>query len=165
MVRIYDPQAKFGMLAPPGASMYQLYRRFFAVLLGLLSFSLSAAAQNQDTYKIRIAPVARDVAMQKTVAGSGSATAVLSGNKLTINGTFEGMPSAATAAKIHHGLTTGVRGSPFLDLMVTKAAKGTISGSFDLTPEQVQYLKQGKLYIQIDTERAPDGTLWGWLLK
>ena len=165
MVRIYDPQAKFGMLAPPGATIYQLYTRFFAVLLWLLSFSLCAAAQNQDTYKIRIAPVARDVAMQKTVAGSGLATATLSGNKLTITGTFEGMPSAATTAKVHRGLTTGVRGSPFADLTVTKASKGTISGSFDLTPEQVQYLKQGKLYIQIYSEKAPDGTLWGWILK
>ena len=142
-----------------------IYRRSIALLAGLLLFPLLASAQNQETYKIRMAPVARDVAMQKTVAGSGSATATLSGNKLTINGTFEGMPSAATAAKIHRGLTTGVRGSPFLDLTVTKADKGTISGSFDLTPEQVQYLKQGKLYIQINSEKAPDGTLWGWLLK
>ena len=136
-----------------------------AALVGLLLISFSAAAQNQETYKIRIAPVARDVAMQKTVAGSGSATATLSGNKLTITGTFDGMPSAAIEAKLHRGLTTGVRGSPFLDLTVTKAVKGTIAGSFDLTPEQVQYLKQGKLYIQINSEKAPDGTLWGWLLK
>jgi hypothetical protein len=136
-----------------------------AVLVVVLVTPLLASAQNQETYKIRIAPVARDVAMQKTIAGSGSATATLSGNKLTITGSFEGLPSAATAAKLHRGLTTGVRGSPFLDLTVTKAPKGTISGSFDLTPEQLQYLKQGKLYIQINSEKAPDGTLWGWLLK
>jgi hypothetical protein len=136
-----------------------------AVLVVVLVMPLLASAQNQETFKIRIAPVARDVAMQKTIAGSGSATATLSGNKLTITGSFEGLPSAATAAKLHRGLTTGVRGSPFLDLTVTKAPKGTISGSFDLTPEQLQYLKQGKLYIQINSEKAPDGTLWGWLLK
>ena len=153
------------MLPAPGANMHHLYKHCIAVVLGLLLLPFSAAAQNQETYKIRIAPVARDVAMQKTVAGSGSATATLAGSKLTINGTFEGLPSAATAARIHRGLATGVRGSPFLDLTVTKAQKGTISGSFDLTPEQVQYLKQGKLYIQIDSEKAPDGTLWGWLLK
>ncbi len=145
--------------------MHHPHKLSIAVVAGLLWIPLLSAAQNQETYKIRIAPVARDVAMQKTVAGSGLATATLSGNKLTITGTFEGMPSAATAAKIHRGLTTGVRGSPFLDLTVTKAPKGTISGSFDLTAEQVQYLKQGKLYIQIDTEKAPDGTLWGWFLK
>ena len=91
--------------------------------------------------------------------------ATLSGNKLTITGTFEGMPSAATTARIHHGLATGVRGSPFLDLTVTKAPKGTVSGSFELTLEQLQYLKQGKLYIQIQSEKAPDGTLWGWIVK
>jgi CHRD domain len=145
--------------------MRHLSKRSITVLAGLLSIPFFAGAQNQETYKIHISPVPRDVAMQKTVAGSGSATATLSGNKLTITGTFDGMPSAATAAKIHRGLTTGVRGSPFLDLTVTKASKGTISGSFDLTPEQVQYLKQGKLYIQINSEKAPDGTLWGWLLK
>src|SRR5215471_12666711 len=143
--------------------MHHLYK--VCVVAGVLLIPLIGMAQNQETYKIRMAPVSRDIAMQKTVAGSGSATATLSGNKLTINGTFEGLPSAATAAKIHRGLTTGVRGSPFLDLTVTKAPKGTISGSFDLSAEQVQYLKQGKLYIQIDSEKAPDGTLWGWLLK
>jgi hypothetical protein len=150
---------------PSGATMHHLYKRSIAVLVGLLFVPFSTGAQNQETFKVRIAPVARDVAMQKNVAGSGSATAILAGNKLTITGTFEGMPSAATTAKVHRGLTTGVRGSPFLDLTVTKAAKGTISGSFDLTSEQVQYLKQGKLYIQIYSEKAPDGTLWGWLLK
>ena len=143
----------------------RVYMRSIGILAGMLLIPFFAAAQNPETYKIRIAPVPRDVAMQKAVAGGGTATATLTGNKLTITGTFEGLPSAATAAKIHRGLTTGVRGSPFLDLTVTKAAKGTISGSFDLTPEQVQYLKQGKLYIQIDSEKAPDGTLWGWLLK
>jgi hypothetical protein len=145
--------------------MQHLYQHSIAVLAGLLLIPFFAGAQNQETYKVRIAPVARDVAMQKTVAGTGSATATLSGNKLTITGTFEGLPSAATAAKLHRGLTTGVRGSPFADLTVTKASKGTLSGAFDLTPEQVQYLKQGKLYIQINSEKAPDGTLWGWLLK
>lgn len=145
--------------------MHHLSKHSMAVLVVVLVMPLLASAQNQETFKIRIAPVARDVAMQKTIAGSGSATATLSGNKLTITGSFEGLPSAATAAKLHRGLTTGVRGSPFLDLTVTKAPKGTISGSFDLTPEQLQYLKQGKLYIQINSEKAPDGTLWGWLLK
>lgn len=154
-----------GMLAATGVNMRHRYQWSMAVLASMFLIPFLAGAQNQETYKIRIAPVARDVAMQKTVTGSGSATATLSGNKLTITGNFEGMPSAATAAKVHRGLTTGVRGSPFLDLTVTKAPKGTISGSFDLTAEQVQYLKQGKLYIQINSERAPDGTLWGWLLK
>ena len=145
--------------------MQHLYRRAIVVLAALFLFAVSATAQSEEKFKVRITPVPLDVAMQKTVAGSGSATATLSGNKLTITGTFDGMPSAATTAKIHHGFATGVRGSPVLELTVSKATKGTVSGSFDLTPEQVQYLKQGKLYIQIQSEKAPDGALWGWILK
>jgi hypothetical protein len=145
--------------------MQHLYKRTTVVLAVLLVIAFSAAAQSEEKFKIRITPVPLDGAMRPTVAGSGSATATLSGNKLKITGTFDGMPSPATTAKVHRGLATGVRGSPFLDLTVTKAAKGTLAGSFDLTPEQVQYLKQGKLYIQIQSEKAPDGTLWGWILK
>ena len=46
-----------------------------------------------------------------TVAGAGSASAVLAGTKLTITGTFEGLRSPATAARLHNGLARGVRGA------------------------------------------------------
>ena len=145
--------------------MHSLYKVMAAISAVLLLMPFCAFSQTQQKFKVRMAPVPRDIAMQKVVAGSGSASATLSGNKLTITGTFEGMPSPATEARIHRGVATGVRGSPFLDLTVTKATNGTISGSFDLNAEQVEYLKQGKLYIQINSEKAPDGTLWGWLLR
>ena len=103
--------------------------------------------------------------MRATVAGSGSGTATLSGNKLTINATFEGMPSAATTARLHKAVAAGVRGSAFMDLTVTKAEKGTVAGTFDLTPDQIDSLRKGHLYIQISSEKSPDGTLWGWILK
>src|SRR6187399_427299 len=48
----------------------------------------------------------------------------------------------------------------------TLAASGKLSGSIDLTAEQVEALKQGKLYVQLHTAKGvpPDGsTLWGWL--
>src|SRR5215831_10044258 len=150
---------------PPGGTMRVLCKRSVIVLGAVLLMAISAAAQSEEKFKIRIAPVPLDGSMRAAVAGSGSATATLSGNKLNISGTFDGMPSAATTAKIHRGLATGVRGSPFLDLTVTKATKGTLTGSFDLTPDQVEYLRQGKLYIQIYSEKSPDGTLWGWILK
>ena len=126
---------------------------------------LLIAAQTEEKFRIRITPVPLDGAMRSTVAGSGSGAATLSGNKLTINATFDGMPSAATAAKLHKGITTGVRGSAFQDLTVSKAPKGTVSGAVELTPDQLDSLKKGKLYIQISSEKAPEGTLWGWILK
>ena len=97
------------------------------------------------------------------IAGSGSATATLKGRQLTISGTFEGMRSAATIARIHRG-PKGIRGPAILDLTVSKSHSGTLSGSLELTPEHVTDLVNGRLYIQIHSERAPDGNLWGWLL-
>jgi hypothetical protein len=123
-------------------------------------------AQQPKTYRTRLSPVPIDVSMQATVAGSGSVSAVLTGTKLAITGTFEGLKSPATTAQIHKGPTRGVRGPTMLDLAVTKtdAASGTLSGSFTLTPIQVADLEKGRLYVQLHSEKAPDGNLWGWLL-
>ena len=101
--------------------------------------------------------------MRDAVAGSGSASAVLTGTKLTITGTFEGLRSPATAARVHSGAARGVRGASVAELTVSKATNGhRLTGSLDLTREQVQSLQSGRLYLQISSEKAPDGNLWGW---
>jgi len=53
-----------------------------------------------------------------------------------------------------------------LDLTVAKtdASAGTLSGSFDLNALQIADLEKGRLYVQLHSEKAPDGNLWGWLL-
>jgi hypothetical protein len=127
--------------------------------------STPGVAQSQERYKVRLATVPMDGGMRGTVAGTGSATAVLTGAKLAVNGTFDGLLSPASVADVHRGPAMGVRGSSFAVLMVSKAPKGTVSGSIDLTPEQVQALKKGQLYLQISSEKAPDGNLWGWFVR
>jgi hypothetical protein len=59
----------------------------------------------------------------------------------------------------------GVRGPSLGVLTVSKGPKGSLSGSIDLTSAQVQALKKGQLYIQISSEKAPDGNLWGWFVR
>jgi hypothetical protein len=127
--------------------------------------ALSGAAQTSEKYRVRLAPVPMDGGMRSTVAGRGSATAELTGAKLAVDGTFEGLLSPATTARVHRGAAMGVRGASFADLTVAKAPKGAISGSIDLTPEQVRALKAGHLYVQISSEKAPDGNLWGWFVR
>ena len=142
-----------------------MQQRFVALAVGI-GFALCAAeAQSPQTFRARLAPVAIDAAMKVNVTGSGSLTAVLTGSKLTVNGKFDGLRGPATVAHIHQGPATGVRGPAILELSVSKAASGAVSGSFDLTPEQVESLQKGRLYVQIHSEKAPDGNLWGWLLK
>ncbi len=58
-----------------------------------------------------------------------------------------------------------MRGASLAELTVSKAMSGTVTGSLDLTREQVQSLQNGRLYVQISSEKAPDGNLWGWLVR
>ena len=124
------------------------------------------AAQTGKTYKARLSPVPMTTAMASTVAGLGSATATLSGNKLTISGTYEGLRSPATIVQVHRA-PKGIRGPVVFDLKATNGTpntSGTINGTIELTPAQIADLDKGWLYIQLHSERAPDGNLWGWLL-
>ena len=73
------------------------------------------------------------------------------------------MKSAATIAQIHLG-PRGIRGPVMFDLKLTKGTSGTLIGTFTLTPEQIEAVKAGRFYIQVHSESAPEGNLWGWLL-
>lgn len=130
---------------------------------GILGLGLSVAAQGGDKFAARLSPVALDVQMQTTVAGSGSVTAELAGQTLSVAGSFEGLRSPATIAQLRLSSAMGVRGPVIGDLTVTKATNGMVSGSIALTPTQVSRLKSNRLYVQIHSEKAPDGNLWGWL--
>lgn len=125
---------------------------------------MPGAAQSGNTFKGRLSKVPVDAKMVPEIIGTGMATATLSGSTLTISGTFEGMGTPATIARLHTTRVRGTRGPAIADLTVTKAASGTISGTVTLTPEQINDLRAGKLYIQIHSDKGPDGHLWGWLL-
>jgi hypothetical protein len=136
----------------------------FRACLAVVALSALSFAQGPNTFQARLSPVARDIAMQQTVAGSGQVTATLAGGKLSVSGSFEGLKSPATIAQIHQGSVTGVRGPGLFDLTIEKAASGKLSGTFDLNAAQIDGLRKGRLYVQIHSEKAPEGNLWGWML-
>jgi CHRD domain len=143
--------------------------RKFYILLGLCALVLLAAAhagaQAPERFKVRLTTVPMDGGMRNTVAGFGSASATLAGSKLSVTGTFDGLKSPATSVTLHSGVARGVRGNSIGSLTGTNATKGSISGSIDLSPDQLKGLRDGKLYLEIASEKAPEGNLWGWLLK
>lgn len=138
-------------------------RPLLLVMAIAMTISVSVFAQAPQ-YRARLSMVPIDVAMQATVAGTGSASAALKGSTLTITGTFSGLKTAATVARLHRSAKTGMRGAPIADLTVTAETSGTITGTVELTKEQVADLAAGRLYIQLHSQKAPDGNLWGWLL-
>jgi hypothetical protein len=137
-------------------------RAVVALLLGSV-IGVTSQAQTPRTYKARLSMVPIDVAMQATVAGSGTVTAQLAGSKLTIAGTFSDLKTPATVARIHVA-QKGMRGPAVLDLQVAGDTHGTITGVFELTKAQLEDLTKSRFYIQLHSEKAPDGNLWGWLL-
>ena len=126
--------------------------------------SVTFAVQAQaPQYRGRLSLMPLDIAMQNVIAGSGSAAATLKGSTLNITGTFTGLKTPATVARVHRSAKPGMRGAPIGDLAVTAETSGTISGSLELTKEQIADLAAGRLYVQLHSQKAPEGNLWGWL--
>lgn len=135
--------------------------RIFAIIL----LAGALAAQTGETYKARLSAVPADARTRPALAGIGTATATLSSSKLTVSGSFEGLLSPATTAELRAAVAAGVRGPVIQDLTISKATSGMLSGSIDLNPDQIEKLHKGGLYIQIQSEKEPEGVLWGWLLR
>lgn len=134
----------------------------------IICLAIPVAGQSGDKYSARLGWVPISGAERANVTGKGSVTATLTGTRLSIAGSFEGLAGPATIARLHEGVAKAARGRAITDLTISKAVSGTISGSVDLTKEQVESLKQGRLYVQVHSEKgvAPDGSnLWGWFLR
>ena len=127
------------------------------------ALSLSVSAQAPQ-YRARLAMVPTDLAMQSTIAGLGSATASMKGSTLTITGTFSGLKTPATVVRVHRSAKPGMRGDAIGELKASQDTSGTITGTIELTKEQADDLAAGRLYIQLHSQKAPDGNLWGWLV-
>lgn len=138
--------------------------RFPALLtLGVLMLAVTAPlAQSGRAFKGRLSPVPV-AAASPDITGVGSVTATLTGTKLAISGTFEGLASPATFAKLHRA-PKGIRGPAVFDLTITPGTSGKIAGSIDLSSAQIEDLARERFYVQLHSEKAPDGNLWGWLL-
>lgn len=129
----------------------------------LVAASVAPAGAQKAQYRARLSPVPLDLAMQATIAGSGTVTATLNGTTLTLTGSYAGLRTASTVARLHRSPRTAMRGPAIGDLTVAPGTSGSIAGTIELTKEQVDDLANGRLYIQLHSEKAPDGNLWGWL--
>ena len=145
---------------PPRAA-----RRVLPCIAALAGLVFGLAADAQQSFKVRLRPVPIEASTAAATTGAGEATAELAGTRLTVRGNFTGLKGAATVARLHQSAVMGVRGPAFADVTVTAAASGSVSGTVTLTPAQLEGLRQGHVYLQIHSESAPDGNLWGWLLS
>jgi hypothetical protein len=134
-----------------------------AFVAAVLIFGVAALPAQSRTFAGRLSPMPLTVAMQAAVSGQGSMTAVLEGDRLTVAGTFAGLRSPATIARLHMA-ARGIRGPAIADLVIARSPSGTLKGVVELSDRERQALDKSSLYIQIHSEKAPEGNLWGWLL-
>ena len=135
---------------------------FVATLLTVLVCGVGA--QTADKYQARLSPLPVTGGTVNTITGVGSVIATLSGSRLSIDGTFSGLAGPATTANIRRA-PRAMRGEVIAEMTVPKATSGQLKATVDLTPNQVEDLRAGRLYVQIHSEAAPDGSIRGWLLK
>jgi CHRD domain len=93
----------------------------------------------------------------------GTVTATLDGATLTVKGSFSNLASPATGGSLRIGLAKGVPGDAIGTLTVAHAKSGDFSGAVKLKAAEITALKKQALYIRIDSEKAPEGNLQGWL--
>lgn len=135
-----------------------------AVAAALSMASVTWAAAQSTTFTTRLSTTPIDRSLQATVTGTGSISAGLDGRELVLDGSFAGLTGPATVAHLHVGPATGVRGPAIADLDVDHAASGGIRGTVRLSRSDAVAFGEGRMYVQIDSEPAPEGNLWGWLL-
>lgn len=134
------------------------------ILTALLLFLGPATLAAAEKYQIYLSPMPFNDATQPNMTGKGTASATLDGETLSIAGTFIGLASAATKAHLSLSAGAGIPGTAIFDLVVSPEVAGKVTGQVKLQPSHVTALKGNKLYVQIDTQRVPTGTLWGWIL-
>jgi CHRD domain len=136
-----------------------------AVLLGVcLLNALPGGAAADSTFHIRLSPGPRLVGTRADHSGGGSVTATLAGPTLTLQGSFSGLLAVPTGAQLRMGSLPGVRGPLIADLAISQDTTGTLNGTVQLNSQQLAALRQGGLYIEIDSDKAPEGDLWGWIM-
>jgi hypothetical protein len=138
-----------------------------AAVLGLVALATAAQAQDNGTFTARLSWVPISGAERDAVSGRGSATATLSGSRLSITGVFENLPAPATLATLRQGAATGAHGPVIAELEITTETGGKFSGELRLNAAQRTALLAGQLYVQLHAERGvpPDNAvLRGWLL-
>jgi hypothetical protein len=83
---------------------------------------------------------------------------------LRLQGSFSGLLAVPSGAHLRMGSLPGVRGPLVADLTISPDTSGTLSGTVRLNTQQLAALRKGGMYVEIDSDKAPEGDLWGWLM-
>lgn len=128
-------------------------------LISLLALPQPAFA---ETVKLKADLKASEEVPPTDSSGAGTADVTLDTdtNKVSWKVTYENLTGDATAAHFHGPAKVGANAGPIVD--ITANLK---DGSADVTADQLQMIREGNTYINIHTEKYPDGEIRGQVLQ
>lgn len=132
-----------------------------------LGFAWGVAASSDVTsYHTSLEAVAFTMETRALVTGSGSVQATRIAARAEFRGSFAGLAAPATRVTVRLGSGVGVPGEEIAALSVAPSLRaGSFEGAVELSAAQLAGLRSGHVYVRVDTETAPEGALWGWLMS
>src|SRR5690606_32636398 len=93
----------------------------------------------------------------------GSANVTVAGNRLAIDGAWDGFDVVDPGAHVHGPAAAGVNAGILFELSVDYASR-TFEGTFTLNADQMAYFLAGELYINLHSAAFPGGEIRGQIL-
>jgi hypothetical protein len=133
------------------------------VLSGVMAVALVAFAAMPSPVSAEMLAMKADLKSSEEVPpndspGKGTAEVTLDteANKVSWKITHEGLTGDPAAAHFHGPAKVGENADPFVDI-----SANLNEGSADVTPEQLQMIRDGNSYLNIHTAQYPDGEIRG----
>lgn len=131
-------------------------------LAGSLTFAALSPPAMADMMSFKATLDARTEVPPNDSAATGTADIEVNSNtrKLTWTTKYDGLTGPATAAHFHGPADPGANAGPVIDIS-DKIESGTV----ELTEAQLTDLQAGKLYVNIHTQKYPNGEIRGQVMK
>jgi len=135
-------------------------KRLVTVTLSALGLLLIAAgckpALTPTTFEVVLTGAAEAPPNASTAVGSANVTVV--GNRLVIDGAWDGFDIVDAGANVHGPAATGANADILFELAYDNAAR-TFEGTFTMNADQMAYFLSGELYINLRSAAFPDGEI------
>lgn len=138
--------------------MFPGIRQLTAVTAACALFALPAVAETLE-YTAALTAAAEVPPTDSQATGAASVTVDTDAHTVSWVVTVNELSGDATAAHIHGPASETETAPPVIDM-----SEAIMEGSGEISDEQISALKDGKYYVNVHTEKYPDGEIRGQLV-
>ncbi|MDO5757162.1 MAG: CHRD domain-containing protein [Rhodobacterales bacterium] len=132
----------------------------FAASVAASALLAGAAFADTTTYTADLTTGAEVPPTEGSASGTAEVTVDTDANQVSWTVTYTDLTGDPIAAHIHGPASETENAPPVIDM-----SESINEGSADITKEQIDDLENGKYYVNVHTEKYPDGEIRGQLAK